>query len=114
VNVPTALNTAAALVVDGGVVVVETALTELDRLQARIASRFPRVRAYVAGLAARLERQNGWALAEQAGEVSPDGMQRLLRKADWDVDGVRDDVRDHVVEHLGSAAGVLIVDGPAS
>jgi hypothetical protein len=28
------------------------------------------------------------------GEVSPDGMQRLLRRADWDVDGVRDDVRD--------------------
>ena len=26
-------------------------------------------------------------LAEQAGEVSPDGMQRLLRRADWDVDG---------------------------
>ena len=96
--------------------VVDTALTELDRLHARIASRFARakprarVRAYVAGLAAGLERKNGWTLAEQAGEVSPDGMQRLLRKADWDVDGVRDDVRDYVVEHLGSADGVLIVD----
>ena len=96
--------------------VVDTALTELNRLHARIASRFARaeprarVRAYVAGLAAGLERKNGWTLAEQAGEVSPDGMQRLLRKADWDVDGVRDDVRDYVVEHLGSADGVLIVD----
>ncbi|CCH19708.1 Transposase (fragment) [Micromonospora lupini str. Lupac 08] len=37
-------------------------------------------------------------------------MQRLLRWADWDVDAVRDDVRDYVVEHLGDPAGVLIVD----
>jgi SRSO17 transposase len=37
-------------------------------------------------------------------------MQRLLRRADWDVDGVRDDLRDYVVEHLGDRAGVLIVD----
>ena len=37
-------------------------------------------------------------------------MQRLLRWADRDVDAVRDDVRDYVVEHLGDPAGVLIVD----
>jgi hypothetical protein len=28
-------------------------------------------------------------------------MHRLLRWADWDIDGVRDDVRDHVVAELG-------------
>jgi SRSO17 transposase len=37
-------------------------------------------------------------------------MQRLLRWADWDIDGVRDDVRDYVVEHLGEPGGVLILD----
>jgi SRSO17 transposase len=37
-------------------------------------------------------------------------MQRLLRRADWDVDGVRDDVRAYVVECLGDRDGVLIVD----
>jgi SRSO17 transposase len=37
-------------------------------------------------------------------------MQRLLRRADWDVEGVRDDVRDYVVEHLGDPQGVLIGD----
>jgi SRSO17 transposase len=37
-------------------------------------------------------------------------MQRLLRRADWDVVGVRDDVRVYVVERLGDPAGVLIVD----
>jgi hypothetical protein len=45
------------------------------------------VREYVSGLVAGLERKNAWTLAEWAGEVSPDGMQRLLRRADWDVDG---------------------------
>jgi hypothetical protein len=38
------------------------------------------------------------------------GMQRLLRRADWDVDGVRDDVRDYVIEQLGDKDGVLIAD----
>ncbi|WP_425425617.1 transposase, partial [Amycolatopsis marina] len=89
---------------------------QLDRVHDRIAGRFrrsePRGRAreYVSGLVAGLERKNGWTLAEQSGEVSPDGMQRLLRWADWDIDGVRDDVRDYVVEHLGEPGGVLIVD----
>ena len=41
-------------------------------------------------------------------------MQRLLNAATWDADGVRDDLRDYVVDHLGDAAtGVLIVDEPA-
>ena len=74
-------------------VVVDLVVAELDRVHALIAGRFtrsePRARArgYVPGLVAGLERKNGWTLAEQAGEVSPDGMQRLLRRADWDVDG---------------------------
>src|SRR2546429_5792424 len=37
-------------------------------------------------------------------------MQRLLRRADWDVGGVRDDVRAYVVEQLGEPEGVLIAD----
>lgn len=37
-------------------------------------------------------------------------MQRLLRTADWDVDGVRDDLRGYVLERLGDGAGVWIVD----
>jgi SRSO17 transposase len=60
------------------------------------------------GLVAGLERKNGRTLAEHAGEVGPEGMQRLLRRADRDVDGVRDDVRGYVAGHLGDAGGVLI------
>src|SRR5215468_2636413 len=96
--------------------VVDIVADELDRVHERIAGRFgraeprSRVRRYVSGLVAGLERKNGWALAEQAGEACPDGMQRLLRRADWDVDGVRDDVRGYVIEHLGDRNGVLIAD----
>src|SRR5439155_14908024 len=88
----------------------------LDELHERIAGRFARaeprarMREYVAGLVAGLERKNGWTLAERAGEASPDGMQRLLRWADWDIDGARDDVRDYVVEHLKDPRAVLILD----
>jgi hypothetical protein len=31
----------------------------------------------------------------------PDGMQHLLGRAVWDHDGVRDDLRAYLVEHLG-------------
>jgi len=97
-------------------VVVDVAVVELDRLHSRVAGRFARaeprarMREYVAGLVAGLERKNGWTLAERAGEGSPDGMQRLLRWADWDIDGVRDDVRGYVVEQLGDSDAVLILD----
>jgi SRSO17 transposase len=88
----------------------------LDGLFAHVAGRFlraeprRRARAYVRGLLAPLAGKNGWTLAEVAGDATPDGMQRLLNSAHWDVDGVRDDVRGYVVEHLGEPGGVLIVD----
>jgi SRSO17 transposase len=97
-------------------VVVDVVADELSALHDRVSGRFfraeprARVREYVSGLVAGLERKNGWTLAEHAGEVAPDGMQRLLRRADWDIDGVRDDVRGYVVERLGERGGVLIVD----
>jgi len=64
-------------------------------------------------LLADLPRKNCWALAEHAGELSPDGMQHLLARARWDIDGVRDDLRGYVVEHLGDSDAVLVVDEPA-
>lgn len=86
-------------------------------LHARISHRFARAEArdlagrYLAGLLERVERKNGWQLAEAIGEPGPRGVQRLLGAATWDTDGVRDDLRDYVVAHLGDeATGVLIVD----
>ena len=67
--------------------------------------------AYVRGLLAEVERENGWTLAEAAGDAGPEGMQRLLNFYAWDCDGLRDDVRDVVVEAIGDErTGVLIVD----
>jgi SRSO17 transposase len=104
------------MVDDLGVAEVAAWAEGLAEIHARIAPRFARseprerVLAYVRGLLAPVERKNSWTLAESAGEASPDGMQRLLASADWDADQVRDDVRDYVVEHLGSPDGVLVVD----
>jgi SRSO17 transposase len=89
---------------------------ELAALHARLSPRFkrPEVRArvgrYLAGLLAPVERRNGWQLAEQLGERTPDGVQRLVRAARWDADAVRDDLRTYVVEYLGDADAVLVVD----
>ena len=62
------------------------------------------------GLLADLPRKNCWTIAEHAGDASPDGMQHLLGRAVWDHDGVRDDLRDYVVEHLGDPEAVLVID----
>lgn len=89
---------------------------ELTTLHERIGRRFkrPEVRArvgrYLAGLLSPVERRNGWQLAEQLGERTPDGVQRLVRTARWDADAVRDDLRAYVVEHRGAADAVLVVD----
>src|SRR5215212_9592727 len=86
-------------------------------LHGRIAHRFARSEArerakrYLVGLLGRVERKNGWQMAEAIGERDPQGVQRLLNSARWDADAVRDDLRDYVVEHLAEeATGVLIVD----
>ena len=71
----------------------------IEQVHERIAGRFwrpkPRRRAldYLKGLLSRVERKNGWQLAEQAGDATPDGVQRLLYNHRWDVDLVRDDMK---------------------
>ena len=57
-----------------------------------------------------LPRKNCWTIAEHAGDATPDGMQHLLARAQWDADGVRDDVRSYVIEHLGDPDAVLVAD----
>jgi SRSO17 transposase len=89
----------------------------LADVHARIAPRFrrrearERARRYLAGLLGRVERKNGWQLAEALGERGPQGVQRLLNAADWDADAVRDDLRAYVLEHLADEpSGVLVID----
>ena len=88
----------------------------VDELLDRIADRLGRVecrrrvRELLLALLADLPRKNCWTLAEHAGDATPDGMQHLLARAVWDTDGVREDLRDYVIEHLGDSAAVLVID----
>ncbi len=101
----------------GELVAVERWNEALAELHARVSRRFrrpevrDRARRYLSGLLGRVDRKNGWQMAEQMGEAGPQGAQRLLNGARWDADGVRDDLRSYVVEHFGDEeSGVLIVD----
>jgi DDE superfamily endonuclease len=69
-----------------------------------------RARSYLLGLLSGAERKNSWTIAEQAGDLSPDGMQRLLNFYRWDADAVRDDLRGYVLDHLADPAGVVVAD----
>jgi SRSO17 transposase len=89
---------------------------DLDGVVERIAPRFGRAeprrraRAYLRGLLAPVERKNGWQLAEAVGDATPDGVQDFLSRVHWDADAVRDDLHAYVVQHLGDADGVAVLD----
>ncbi|MCQ8280177.1 IS701 family transposase [Acetobacteraceae bacterium KSS8] len=55
-------------------------------------------------------RKTGWMRAEAVGDPGPWRQQAILGRARWDADDLRDIVRAHVVEHLGEADAVLVVD----
>ena len=88
----------------------------IERVHECIAGRFqrpePRRRAldYLRGLLSPVERKNGWQLAEQAGDATPDGVQRLLSTYVWDAGLVRDDLAGYVLEHMAGPEAVLVVD----
>ncbi len=95
---------------------IRQGLRSLAELSGRIAPRFgraevrSRVGRYLRGLLATVERKNGWQLAEELGDPNAHGVQRPLAEAEWDEEAVRDDLRAYVIEHLGEAGGVLVVD----
>ncbi len=88
---------------------VEDWQRELELVHGRLSGLFrrsePRQRslAYLQGLLSGVQRKNGWQLAEWMGEATPDGVQHLLERAQWQADAARDVLRGYV-------DGVLIVD----
>src|SRR5260221_100385 len=98
------------------VAALTAAADEVPTVARRIGPRFARaearrrVQAYLRGLLSPVERKNGWQLAEAVGDRTPYALQHLLGRADWDPDAVRDDLRAYVVEHLGDAEAILVVD----
>jgi SRSO17 transposase len=59
---------------------------------------------YVSALASELPSRNGWSIAEQCGDRSPDATQRLLNRASWDEAAAMSQVRRHAVAGLDEAA----------
>src|SRR6201998_207159 len=56
------------------------------------------------------QRKTGWMRAEAAGDPGPWRQQAILGRRDWDADGLRDIVRDYVIEHLADDDAVLVID----
>ena len=63
-----------------------------------------------AGCWRRWRGRTGGRWPRRPGTPRRTGCSGCCNAATWDADGVRDDVRGYVVEHLGDAGGVLIVD----
>src|SRR6266542_3763350 len=90
---------------------------KLAELLGRLGVHFARVEPfaqagkYVRGLMSDLPRKNCWTLAEYAGDLTPDRMQRLLERASWDTLAAMATVRAFAVEHLtGDGLAVLVLD----
>lgn len=89
---------------------------EVEAVASRIGARFGRreqrehAGRYLRGLLARVERKNGWQLAEELGQRTPTNLQHFVARAQWNADEVRDDLQRYVIERLGDVDGVLIVD----
>lgn len=70
----------------------------VDPVASRISERFGRSEQwahagrYLRRLIARVERKNGWQLAEQLGDSAPTNLQRSIARAKWNADEVRDDL----------------------
>lgn len=55
---------------------------------------------YLQALLSDIPRKNGWQIAEHARQARPYGMQRLLSRAVWDEDAMRDALRGFVCQTL--------------
>jgi SRSO17 transposase len=105
-----------APVVDQDVSAVQGGAADLSDIERRLAPYFqraePRQRAltYLQGLLSPAARKNSWQLAEISGDTTPYALQHLLRRALWDPEAVRDELRRYVLQHLEHSEAVLVLD----
>jgi SRSO17 transposase len=66
--------------------------------------------AYRRGLLSPAERNNSWQLAEVSGDATPYGLQHVRRRARWNAEAVRNELRTDVLEPLGDPRAVLVID----
>ena len=91
---------------------------QFERLADRVGPYFGRhdlrsqATGYLRGLLGSVQRKNSWQLSEHLGHEKPYGIQRLLGRARWEADTVRDELLRYASEHLvhSDDPGVLIVD----
>ena len=69
-----------------------------------------RAMAYLRGLLSPAGRKNSWQLAEVSGDATPYALQHLLRRAPWDPEAVRDELRRYIIQHLGASDAVLVIE----
>jgi SRSO17 transposase len=106
---PLALAEEAARTVQGGAAYMADVERRLAPYFERTEPR-RRAMAYLRGLLSPTERKNSWQLAEVSGDATPYGLQHLLRRALWDPEAVRDELRAYVTEHMGEPTAVLVID----
>jgi SRSO17 transposase len=64
---------------------------------------------FLDGLLGDERRKTGWMRAEAAGDPGPWRQQAILGRGRWDADGLRDIVRDYVVENLATDDAVVVM-----
>jgi SRSO17 transposase len=105
-----------APVVDQDVSTVQGGAAYLRDSERRLAPYFeraePRQRAlaYLCGLLSPAERKTSWQVAEVSGDATPYGVQHLLRRALWEPEAVRDELRTYLLQHLQDPDAVLVID----
>ena len=65
---------------------------------------------FLDGLLGNERRKTGWVRAEAAGDPVPWRQQAILGRGRWDVDGLRNIVRDYIVENLAAEVAVLVIN----
>jgi SRSO17 transposase len=65
---------------------------------------------FLDGLLSDERRKTGWMRAEAAGDPGPWWQQAVLGRCRWDANGLRDNVRDNVIERLATDDAVLVID----
>jgi hypothetical protein len=58
----------------------------------------------VSALVSQVPKRNGWTIAEQVGDATPDRTQRLLNRAVWDTTAAMSHIRRFVAAGLDAAA----------
>src|SRR6201987_6518156 len=65
---------------------------------------------FLDGLLGAERRKTGWMRGEAAGDPGPWRQQAILGRGKWHADGLRDIVRDYVLESLADEDAVLVID----